>query len=396
MKRPAALRTTSEPMDRRLLGSYSTGRAGPTILALGGIHGNEPAGIAALNRVVAKLQELELPLHGTLVAIAGNLGALRQDERFIERDLNRRWAATRVAQLRNQPPDDDCAEDSEQRELLEIFDRYENNPEEATVFVDLHSSSANGPPFSCLADTLPNRRLALSIPIPVILGLEECIDGAVMEHFAERGHVAIAIEGGQHSATTTVDNLEAALWLTLVQTGALSRNHVDLEAHRRVLRHAACGLPAVVEIRHRQAITSMDQFRMEPGFRSFDCVHANQLIARDIRGPLLSHEPGRLLLPLYQGQGEDGFFLTRDVAPIWLALATILRQLRFHRLLHWLPGVQRVPGRRDLMIADPRVTRWFVGQVFHLCGFRTRRPRDGKLWFSRRVANSRAWSVRPR
>jgi succinylglutamate desuccinylase len=54
---------------------------------------------------------------------------------------------------------------------------------------------------------------------------------------------------------------------------------------------------------------------MEPGFRNFQSVSAGKLLARDHHGEVRAPLSGILLLPLYQAQGEDGFFLIREVTP---------------------------------------------------------------------------------
>ena len=48
-------REAEAPRQERVLGSYETGRAGPLVLVLGAVHGNEPSGIIAAQRVLAKL-----------------------------------------------------------------------------------------------------------------------------------------------------------------------------------------------------------------------------------------------------------------------------------------------------------------------------------------------------
>ncbi|MCB0813328.1 MAG: succinylglutamate desuccinylase/aspartoacylase family protein, partial [Flavobacteriales bacterium] len=53
------------------------GRAGagdPCVLLFGGVHGNEPAGVFALQRLFQELGDRKLT--GTVVALAGNLNAL--------------------------------------------------------------------------------------------------------------------------------------------------------------------------------------------------------------------------------------------------------------------------------------------------------------------------------
>ena len=46
-----------ESIERRILGTYDSGRPGPTLLVMGGIHGNEPGGVIALRKVLATLHE---------------------------------------------------------------------------------------------------------------------------------------------------------------------------------------------------------------------------------------------------------------------------------------------------------------------------------------------------
>src|SRR5690606_2635494 len=62
---------------------------GPTLIAIAGIHGNEPGGITAARRVLATLSRRKDIVRGEMVAFAGNLGALRQGRRYRLRDMNR-------------------------------------------------------------------------------------------------------------------------------------------------------------------------------------------------------------------------------------------------------------------------------------------------------------------
>lgn len=66
------------------------------------------------------------------------------------------------------------------RELLEEIDAALARRRGPVIFLDLHTTSAAGTPFTIIADTLLNRRLALSLPAPVILGLEEHLEGTTL------------------------------------------------------------------------------------------------------------------------------------------------------------------------------------------------------------------------
>lgn len=369
---------------RRELGRWDCGRPGPTLLVLAGIHGNEPAGVLAVQRVLGQLQEMELPLAGRIVAIAGNLAALREQRRFLARDLNRGWGAESLAAMLAKEEAACSSEDLEQRELLAVFTELMSTAGGPVVFVDLHTSSADGPPFLCLADTTDNRRLGLATGVPIILGIEETIDGASLEWWAQHGVMAMAVEGGRHEHPATVGNHEAVLWLVLQHLGMLRSAHVDVARHREHVQKAVAGAPPIVEITKRHAITKADAFVMAPGFVNFAPVPKGGLLARDRTGEIRAAAASYVLLPLYQTLGDDGFFLARSVRRFWLRMASTMRWLRLDRLASWLPGVRRDPEDPLTILVNPRVARWFVTELFHLLGFRKERRRGDQLAFTRR------------
>ena len=88
-------------------------------------------------------------------------------------------------------------------------------------------------------------------------------------------------------------------------------------------------------------------------------------------------ETGRILMPLYQEQGEDGFFVVREFSEFWLWLSSALRRARIGRLAHWLPGVSRDPDRPGTVVVDRRVARWGALGAMRLLGFR-RESDDGR------------------
>ena len=55
----------------RVLGRVRGAHAGPTLLCVGGLHGNEPAGVRACERVVAALRAAAPTIAGRFIALAG-------------------------------------------------------------------------------------------------------------------------------------------------------------------------------------------------------------------------------------------------------------------------------------------------------------------------------------
>lgn len=374
----------------REVGRYEAGLAGPLVLTLGGLHGNEPAGIEASARVLRILSETAPPLRGRYVALRGNLPALAVDRRHVDRDLNRLWTAADLGALERRDPSEDDVEQGQLRALLQTFQALFLEPcggGDATevVVLDLHSTSAPSTPFLCIADTLQNRRVSFALGVPVILGLEEALAGTLLDFMSEAGHVAIAFEGGTHRGDETVDAHEAAIWLGLVAAGALDPEHVpDLPAKREILRRLCAGAPAIVEVLHRHGTRPDDGFVMDPGWSSFQPVSRDQVVARDLTGPVHAPLGGRLLLPRYQEQGDDGFFVSRDVRPFWLGLSRWLRKSGLGAALPLLPGVQRVEGDPRRLRIDRRRARFLVRQIFHLFGFRRFREDSWGYEFVRR------------
>ena len=310
----------SEPL-RRTLGEYSGAAPGPLLLVVGGLHGNEPAGIRAARRVLDTLAETRPPLRGKFVALAGNLQAQAEGRRYLERDLNRAWWEEDLARLRSSKAGEIPGELGELRELLVTIEAHLGDASEGAILLDLHSSSADGPPFTITADTLPNRRIAFALGLPVILGLEELIQGSVFAHLGEKGHAALCVEGGRSDAPSTLAHLEAAVWLAMAGAGMLRPEHapVEIEGMRERLAECVRGLPGLLKVHYRHGLRADDDFRMEPGYVSFQPVAEGELLARsgpDGTSPVRAPREGRLLLPRYQGQGDDGFFLGREIPPL--------------------------------------------------------------------------------
>jgi succinylglutamate desuccinylase len=369
-------------LPRRIGEVRGQGGPGPTVVVVGGMHGNEPAGVRAAERFLSELERARGVLRGTVLALTGNRRGLEHGVRFVRRDLNRDWNDATVAQLRDAPPGTLRDEDVEQRELLdELLPLCASHPE-GLVFIDLHSTSSESPPFVCFGDTLRNRDLALSLGLPAIMGLEEVIRGAMLGYFADLRHVAIAIEAGQHEDPRTPELHLAALRVAAVTLGLLRPAEVtELVGTRRKLSEARQGVPRVLEIRHRHVVVEGDGFVMEPGFHSFQSVRRGRLLGRDRRGDIRAGEDALLLMPRYQQQGEDGFFLAGSVAPLWLGVSRVLRAARADRVVRYLPGLRVENG--GVVVADDAPPR-HVTQLMHLLGYRRRAGGGPKPTFSRR------------
>lgn len=369
----------------RVLGRLGTVGPGlPTLVVVSGVHGNEPAGVEASREVTRALADRSDRLRGSVVFLVGNVQALALKRRYVDRDLNRAWTPAGVAAVQNGPPDGggvgaSPAEDAEQRELLEVFDTVLSEAGGPVYVLDLHTTSGAGGAFSTVADTLRNRAVAMALPVPLVLGLEELVAGTLHEYLATRGCITVAFESGQHEEPAAVDRAEAGIWILLAATGVAAESDLpELAGARKRLALDSDGLPRVLEMRHRHPVAPEDAFRMHPGYGNFHRVRRGEVVAQDRDGGVEIPETGRILMPLYQAQGQDGFFVVRSFSEFWLTLSRVLRKIGMGRWVHWLPGIRLHPHRPDALVVNRRVARFYALQVLHLLGYR-RHEEDGDL-----------------
>jgi len=246
--------------------------------------------------------------------LAGNLGALERNRRFLDHDLNRGWSDERLAALRRAPPAGTPGhpldhEDQEQLELCAAIEQAVASARGPAYLIDLHATSAEGIPFALCRDEPNARRFAAAFPVTLVLGLIESLSGTLAGYFGSR-LTAVVVEGGQNASEQTALNHEAVVWLAMVAAGVVAESAVtELPALRERLARTRGDLPAALSVHHRHAIAPGDAFRMEPGFANIQRVHADQVLAHDRRGEIRAPAEGFVLMPLYQAMGDDGFFL---------------------------------------------------------------------------------------
>ncbi|NIW80218.1 MAG: hypothetical protein GWN16_12500, partial [Calditrichae bacterium] len=250
-----------------IIGEYSKGEEGPTVIFMAGVHGNERASIIALNSVFSQLNQLSPHFKGKLVGIAGNLAALSKSIRYVEEDLNRIWSVPRIQNLLApiQPfQNGETVEKFEQKDLVRTLQSYCQNKDAPVYVIDLHTTSATSPPFVIILDTLRNRHFALKFPLPIVLGMEEHLDGTLINYLDQFGFITMAIEAGQHEQQSSIQNHIAAIWLALIHAGCIALEEIpQFTYYQTKLRSETEHLPRVFEVVYRYPITNGERFRME-------------------------------------------------------------------------------------------------------------------------------------
>lgn len=307
----------------RIIGVYEGQKRGPLLIAFGGMHGNEPSGVQALELVFKMLEvepitNPEFEFRGRMVGLRGNLRALRRGTRYIRKDLNRQWTQENISRVLAEDPKKLDAEDMEMREIyLLIQEEIRSYQPSQMVVLDLHTTTAFGGIFSIATDDPESVRIAIGLHAPVIKGMLEGISGSSLHFFSsdnfEPPTVTVAFEGGQHEEPLSVNRAIAAIVNCLCSIGAVQAEHVE-NRHNSILVEYSEGLPKLAQLLHVHDIAPRDRFQMLPGFKNFQPIEAGMELARDRKGSIYAPMDGLLLMPLYQSQGSNGFFIVREIA----------------------------------------------------------------------------------
>ncbi len=298
-------------MPGRVLMAFRGEAPGPTLVAVAALHGNEPAGIQALERLGDRLRAAGGIKRGAVVGLLGNRRASALGLRFLDRDLNRLWelSPAEAAAFR---------EGRERRELTRaLADLRRRGPGPLHV-VDLHTTSGRGPAFSIVPASPWGRAEADALPVPRITEVFSSLRGTFGGWLDRHRIPNLILEAGAHEDPASPARAEAVLRILAERLGLAGPRWLDTDEARRLLARDVEGIPPVLRVRYRHGIIPSDHFQMAPGFGNLEWVPQGTLLARDRRGPVTAPLEGWLLLPLYQKQGEDGFLLAeaaKSVAP---------------------------------------------------------------------------------
>ncbi|WP_323788034.1 succinylglutamate desuccinylase/aspartoacylase domain-containing protein [Psychroserpens sp.] len=352
-----------------------------TLICIGGIHGNEPAGVNGLQKVISDIVVNDITIKGNFYALFGNMNALKTNVRYKDFDLNRLWTKDEVESMCID--DDGNYEFEEKKEQCELYNTIKEICDSSFgdfVFVDLHTTSSPTVPFITISDSLNNRNLASKFNIPIVLGIEEYLDGPLLSYINEFGHVSIGFEAGQHDDENSVFYCEAFIWMVMEKLGLVSKRDFEYLTCNRILNIEN----GFYEIMYRHCLSESNQFKMKPGFKNFNPVLKHQSLANDGISEVKSPLNGLIFMPLYQKQGEDGFFVVRKLSKFWLVISTVLRSLKFHQFLRLLPGINRHPVNDYCLVANRKIALFLTIKVFHLFGYRKKIIVDDKIHFIKR------------
>ena len=302
-------------IEERVIGKYRGDQPGKLFLCVAGIHGNETTGIIALRRVFKSLEELKPSFGGRMIAVAGNLSAINQNTRYIDTDFNRIWFKEKIEEIKKSEIDDlESNEHREMKELMKQIDAFTfvDTPRNI-VFVDLHNTSSAEGMFAFTFEGDANYDVASSLHIPIITGLDKSLQGTAIEYFANRGYCSLAFEGGPLGDPRSIDIHEAGIWMLLEACGCMEKENIpNYDKHKELMQASSEDSPDVVDLIYVHNIREEDNFKMNPGYANFQRISEGEVLGQDVNGDVKAPHAGYIMMPLYQKQGDEGFFITQD------------------------------------------------------------------------------------
>ncbi|HET8753431.1 MAG TPA: succinylglutamate desuccinylase/aspartoacylase family protein, partial [Salinimicrobium sp.] len=255
--------------------------------------------------IFKKLHDTKPDIKGTLVGLVGNLKALQKGKRFIEEDLNRTWIQENLE--KNHP---DTHEQYEMFEIIEELNGILQKENTECYFIDCHTTSSDSLPYISVQEVGDNDAFAHKFPLHIVRGFSDIVNGSIDKFFSKKGFTGFTFEGGQHESKMTLANQETMIWLAMKEINELDFG--ELSINHNISEHFS-GEQKTYKIIYRYGLERNDKFKMEPGFKNFEKISRGQLLAVKNGEPVKSEWDATIFMPLYQPQGNDGFFVIEEV-----------------------------------------------------------------------------------
>jgi succinylglutamate desuccinylase len=287
----------------------------PLVILLGGIHGNEPSGIQAIEMVFRNIG-MEM-CQGSILGLRGNLAAIKVNRRFIVTDLNRLWTPANVYNALQDPSDTLSDDEQSLRGLVQTINQFVDDLEPCAIyFLDMHTTSSDGGIFAILTDDKASIDVARKLALPCVYDLLKNVSHSALNYMQAHDWgvpcYAMAFEAGHHKDPFSVYRHFAVAMRFIIQA-EISEQDLTNHQYDHMLDIYMTTLPKSVSAKYRYGIGEARLFAMKPGFKHYSPIKKGEIVARYNGEYVYAPMDGLILMPLYQKQGGDGFFIVQEI-----------------------------------------------------------------------------------
>jgi len=279
--------------------TFNSHKEGINLLVLGAVHGNEPAGTLAIEKIMQKLVQSQLSLKAgaiTFIPVC-NPAAKQENVRFVEHNLNRILKKHDV---------ETSLEHSYANQICKLI-------EKADYVLDLHSTPLDGDLPSVFNDFVDEETSAwaesLNIGTVITSWRDMLKSGGVADEFSDtvfhahnHGKKALLVEAGYHNEPTAEKLAYRAIEKTLNFFGMIEKENNEKAKEENTIAHM-----------YKIVFKTEEQGEFVQDWKHMDPVSANQIIAKLENGTeLTAEQDGYIVIPFPEATvGEEWFYLAR-------------------------------------------------------------------------------------
>lgn len=260
-----------------------SGKPGAILAIFAGVHGNERAGVYALQELLPTLK----PTKGKLFIAFANPPAIADNVRMLNKNLNRCFVKGNNG---------DTPEDERARELMKVLDRSD-------ALLDLHMFyDDDGQPFVICEDNAVD--IAKNFDVDIISTNWTIAEpGATDGYMYESGKIGICVECGPISkAEEYTEFAKTTVYQFLQHFGMSPVEVANSTKPKRFVR--------AKESVHRNS----SDFVLQAGFKNFDNLNEGQIIAMDGDKKYVANKGDCIVFPHYGARvGEEAYILGEEL-----------------------------------------------------------------------------------
>ena len=257
--------------------NFSTNNKGKKILILGGVHGDEIAGIKAIENIIKKL----IIDNGEIYFIICNDKAIKKKERFIEENLNRCFLKNKVST--------NSYEENLANELKPIMSQFD-------ICLDIHNSTSKDtePFIICEANAYP---LINSINVKKVVSNFDKLEPGGTDYFMNSiNKIGICIECGYLDDKNSVQVAENIIINFLKKTCNIKESSKNFDEKKYYFLDKTY-IPKI-------------NFVLEKKFKDFEKIKLNQIIGYDNENIIYSTNNSIILFAKNLNNNYEEAFLT--------------------------------------------------------------------------------------
>ncbi|MDO8650456.1 MAG: succinylglutamate desuccinylase/aspartoacylase family protein [Candidatus Berkelbacteria bacterium] len=256
-------------------------KPGATLAIFAGIHGNEKAGVIALEQVVSEIK-IEA---GKAYFVFANPPAIKADVRFVKKNLNRLFLSTNKGR---------SWEDKRARELMQLLDSCD-------ALLDLHGyNSPEDTPFVITGG--PGLEVAKIFDVDkVVTGIDQIVPGGTDGYMLNCGKVGVCLECGS--------NLNPKKYVGMAK-GSIRKflSYYKLTSSRVETTRSSQQVLRVVKMVKKQT----ELFAFDKPYKNFDALEPNCVFATDGDTQYVAKENQFIIFPHENEKiGQDVFTIIR-------------------------------------------------------------------------------------